>query len=310
MTDPTLRAVRLTGAFALICVSPLSVSAQALPVQFARTADTVRVTGTRGDAVSWRAVTADSSLAVHRNDRRLLTPRDLGLTAAFAVATVAALPLDRALARAAQGSAVQRSEPLRRTATVFRVLGDPGSLVVTLGTYGAGRIVHSPGLADAGLHATEAVIVSGAVTAALKLAVGRARPYITGDSDAFLFHAGRGTGGFTAFPSGHTSAAFAAASTFSAEFSHSRYALRHTTTARISSPLLYGMATLVGVSRIYNNKHWASDVVAGAAVGTVSGLALVRFQHAAPRGRVERWLLPVAVKPARGGASLLWSAAF
>lgn len=305
-----LRVRRLCGAVVLACVSPLRVSAQGVSAVLARGADIAQMTGARTDAVSRRALVADTSLATHRKDRRLLTPHDLGLTAVFAVATVAALPLDRALAGAAQASVLQHSAPLRQTATLFRVLGDPGTLVVTVGTYGVGRVLHTPGVADAGLHATEAVIVSGAVTAALKLVVGRARPYVVGDSDAFDFRAGRGTGGFTAFPSGHTSAAFAVASAFSAEFSHSRYALRHTTTARMVSPVLYGAATLVGLSRMYNDKHWASDVMAGAAIGTVSGLALVRFKHAAPPGRMERWLIPNALSPSPGGASIRWSAAF
>jgi membrane-associated phospholipid phosphatase len=46
----------------------------------------------------------------------------------------------------------------------------------------------------------------------------------------------------------------------------------------------YGMATLVGVSRVYRNRHWVSDVVAGAGVGILST-------------KIIYWLYPSIKKP-------------
>jgi membrane-associated phospholipid phosphatase len=40
--------------------------------------------------------------------------------------------------------------------------------------------------------------------------------------------------------------------------------------------LLYGAATLTGISRVYDHKHWASDVLLGAGIGTVSGWLVSR----------------------------------
>ena len=65
----------------------------------------------------------------------------------------------------------------------------------------------------------------------------------------------------TSFPSGHTTTAFAAA-----EFLFMEY--------KDVSPW-YGIAgyiaaTATGVMRLYNNKHWVSDVVAGAGFGILS----------------------------------------
>ncbi len=57
------------------------------------------------------------------------------------------------------------------------------------------------------------------------------------------------------------------------------------------APVLYGGATLVGLSRMYHNKHWASDVVLGAAIGTFSGLKVVRYSHAHPDNPVDKVLL-------------------
>jgi membrane-associated phospholipid phosphatase len=54
----------------------------------------------------------------------------------------------------------------------------------------------------------------------------------------------------------------------------------------------YTLATLTGVSRIYNNMHWASDVMAGAALGTVTGLAVVRYNHIHTGNTIDDKLLP------------------
>lgn len=73
------------------------------------------------------------------------------------------------------------------------------------------------------------------------------------------------------FPSGHTANAFAAA-----EFLNQEY--------RDVSPWIgyagYTVATATGVFRLYNNKHWFSDVVAGAGFGIASTkLAYLIYPH-------------------------------
>jgi hypothetical protein len=42
---------------------------------------------------------------------------------------------------------------------------------------------------------------------------------------------------------------------------------------------------------MYEDKHWASDVVMGAAIGTFAGLKVVRFNHTHEGNRIDRWLL-------------------
>jgi hypothetical protein len=63
------------------------------------------------------------------------------------------------------------------------------------------------------------------------------------------------------FPSGHTATAFVAA-----EFLHQEYG-DQSVWISIGG---YGMASLIGIARVYNNKHWVSDVVAGAGIGILS----------------------------------------
>ncbi len=41
----------------------------------------------------------------------------------------------------------------------------------------------------------------------------------------------------------------------------------------------YGLAGMVGYARLNNNRHWASDVLVGATVGTFVGKTVVRFNR-------------------------------
>jgi len=63
------------------------------------------------------------------------------------------------------------------------------------------------------------------------------------------------------FPSGHTQTAFVAA-----EFLHQEYK-NQSVWISIGG---YSAATFVGIARVYNNRHWVSDVVAGAGIGILS----------------------------------------
>lgn len=77
----------------------------------------------------------------------------------------------------------------------------------------------------------------------------------------YLTNIERPNGADLAWPSGHTSEAFLAATIVNREF-------------RYRSPwygvAAYGIAGTVGLFRMLNNKHWLSDVVAGAGIGILS----------------------------------------
>lgn len=215
-----------------------------------------------------------------RGDPRLLSRRTLWTLGAFTVGAAAALPFDGRWTNALQSPRFQENRGLSRSASLLRSIGDPGALILSASVYAAGRLARRDGLADAGRHAGEAVLASGLVTLGLKTLVGRERPYAAGvgtDADEFL--PGRGyRSDFASFPSGHTTVAFAAAAAFSGEISRT-----HPRAGRVASPLLYATATAVGASRLYNNKHWASDAIAGAAIGTLVGRGLVTLAHRAAR---------------------------
>jgi membrane-associated phospholipid phosphatase len=203
--------------------------------------------------------------------RSLFTWRDGVLAAGFVVGTIAIRPLDKRASDALQAKPRQESTIYHVSAAGFRTIAIPGAFIIGGTMYAAGRLGHDQRLAELGLFGTEALIV-GEGTASL-------RGFSSGEK-------------YRSFPSGHTVAAFAAAAAVSAETStwwpHAIYVI---------GPTMYGGAALVGLSRMYENRHWASDVIMGAAIGTFAGTKVVRYHRTHPGNRLDRWLLNASVSP-------------
>ena len=231
----------------------------------------------------------------------LFTWRDAVLAAAFAGTTIAMFPIDRATALELQDSTTQASRFLKNASRNVQYVADPGSIVIGVSMYGIGRVAGWRDVADLGLHGTEAVVLSGTITALIKGLAGRARPSVSLDTNAHDFRLARGfnRGGYQSFPSGHTSAAFAAASVVTSE---SQRWWPHETWVVAST--MYGGASLVALSRMYNNAHWASDVVLGAAIGTFSGIKVVRYSHGHSNNLIDRALLGLSVLPTADGVAI------
>ncbi len=147
------------------------------------------------------------------------------------------------------------------------------------------------------LHGTEALFVGEAVASVMKDALGRARPFVDTVSpnpdDWQLMRGFHTNDHYRSFPSGHAVAAFAAAAAVSSETSRWWPAATYFGIA----PVLYGGAAAVGLSRMYNNRHWASDVIMGAAIGTFAGTKVVRYSVTHPGNRLDRWLLNASISP-------------
>lgn len=258
----------------------------------------------RSAAVGQTATVNDS---IHAS-KTLFTWRDAALAAGFTGLTIGMFPVDQSLAQHLQDSSTQASHFLKNASRDIQYFADPGSIVIGVSLYGIGRVAKWRDVADLGLHGTEAIVLAGIVTAAIKDVAGRARPYVSLDTSSHDFGFGRGfgKGGYQSFPSGHTSAAFAAASVVTTE--SQRW---WPNGVWFVAPAMYGGATLVGLSRMYNNAHWASDVVVGAAIGTFSGIKVVRYSHGHSNNLIDRWFLSVQAMPAPSGAPALgWSVSF
>jgi membrane-associated phospholipid phosphatase len=129
------------------------------------------------------------------------------------------------------------------------------------------------------LLATHAYITSAVMESMMKLLSGRQRPIYADPNNLGAeptFHGPLYTGSDvngqkinSSFPSGHTTVAFAAATVYAMEYKNTWWV-----------PVLsYSAATLIGLSRITENKHWITDVVAGAALGLITGHQVVNNYH-------------------------------
>jgi len=232
----------------------------------------------------------------------VLGAHDAEVAGAFALGTLGARALDRPLAERLQRPEVQRDRALARTATAFRLAAQPGVMVALPAVWAIGRLADDRGLADVGLHGTEAVAVAIASTTVVKVLVGRARPAIdVHDPGNVALLRGLTRGGeYQSFPSGHTTTAFAAAAALTTETVY-----RHPDARWLVGVPAYAAASMVGWSRMFDNRHWASDVMAGAGFGTLAGVAVVRYQHARPGNRVDRWFLGVSMAGGSGPAPLV-----
>jgi membrane-associated phospholipid phosphatase len=236
---------------------------------------------------------------------RFFTKKDAELGLLFAVGTVAMFPLDRRIALDMQGSSLRSNGFVKRTADVFRVTAIPGSTIIGGSLYVVGRLSRSSRMAELGLHGTEALLVGQAFGSLTKGMLGRARPYQVADSNAHDFEFLRGFrkgNDYSSLPSGHAIAAFAAASAVTAETS--RWWPQSTPYV---GTVMYGGAVMVALERLYNDKHWASDVMLAAGIGTFSGLKVVKFNHDHPGNPVDRVLLAASIVPTANGTALAWS---
>jgi hypothetical protein len=155
----------------------------------------------------------------------------------------------------------ERRAPLtNHIARLGNSVGDPRYLAPVLGAgWLIGEITGQRRLERAVVHAGEAAVVAAAVSEVVKLGVGRVRPLDGADPDRFRPLSGNGS-----FPSGHTTVAFAVAS-----------ALAHETHHRWLDVALYGLASATALSRLNDNSHWMSDVMAGGIVGYLVGRQVV-----------------------------------
>ncbi|HLA58055.1 MAG TPA: phosphatase PAP2 family protein, partial [Puia sp.] len=130
------------------------------------------------------------------------------------------------------------------------------------------------------LLATQSLIMTGALETVVKFLTGRQRPYFIDSTNVpprpiFYgpFHkAPRDQNGKrtnTSFPSGHAALSFAVATVYAREYKNKPWV----------PVVAYSAAGLISLSRITENRHWATDLLAGAALGYLSGRLVTNNWH-------------------------------
>ncbi len=207
-----------------------------------------------------------------------MTKKDLGHLAEFAIIGGALAFADepvqkRALKLRANNPGLDNvSKYVTNFGGVYEAVG-----LVALGGYGF--IFKKEKVKTTVLLATQAYITAGAVESVTKFLAGRTRPsyYAPGVEAEPRFlgpfsKTATGSNGkkvYSSFPSGHTTVAFAAATVFASEY-------RNIPAVPV---IAYSAATLIGLSRITENKHWTTDVFTGAVLGFLTGKQVVNNYH-------------------------------
>lgn len=118
-------------------------------------------------------------------------------------------------------------------------------------------------IAERAVYFFVAIAASGIVAQVVKHIVGRARPKLFAVDGPYSFHGLSIQNVWASFPSGHTTSAFAAAVALG--YMRPRWRV-----------WLLGAAVVIGLSRVLVGAHYPSDVVGGAALGSLVSLALAR----------------------------------
>lgn len=171
-----------------------------------------------------------------------------------------------------------QSPILRKLSPAITQLGDGKfslSLFSALGVYHF--ISGDKKSGDAAFLGLESFLLSGISVQILKHTFGRERPSnstLDGGkwNGPYIYFKGESIANFDAFPSGHTSTIFAAASSLSYIYPNG-----------IIPYVSYGIASLVAISRVTESTHWLSDCLIGGLLGYFSTRFIIHFNDTKPK---------------------------
>jgi membrane-associated phospholipid phosphatase len=114
---------------------------------------------------------------------------------------------------------------------------------------------------ELGLTTLKATLLGCTVSRGLTIITGRGRPFYS-PNNSMNFNLFKGLKySLSSLPSGHSTVAFAFAAA----------ADKLTPQSQMKTALLYSMAVITAISRIYHDKHWLSDVIMGSTLGYLIG---------------------------------------
>ena len=172
-----------------------------------------------------------------------------------------------------------RNKPVSSVSNFITSFGGIYEVVTLAGFTSYGFISGNEKIKSTAFLATQAYITAGIMETIFKYLTNRQRPnYVDATHNLArpTFHgpfykfskSASGTAN-SSFPSGHTTLVFAAATVYAMEYRHHPWI----------PVFAYSFASVVGISRMTENKHWPTDVLAGAALGMICGRQVVNNYH-------------------------------
>lgn len=212
-----------------------------------------------------------------------MSKQDLIKAGGFTLVTAGVMKLDKSINRTAQ-KLYEKNSTLRTVSPQVTKFGGRYALYTMVGIGSLGFIFKDHRLSNATLLATQSYLTSGIWVSAIKFITGRERPSYydpqTNESNGawhgpfFQFKkTANGTkpdgAQFSSFPSGHAAAAFSIATVYAEMYKDKP----------LVPVLAYTGASLIGLSRIIQTRHWTSDVLVSAVLGYLCGKQVVSNFH-------------------------------
>lgn len=144
------------------------------------------------------------------------------------------------------------------------------------GTYLTGLAIRNQRLSGTALTAAKSLAIATVGTHLVKQICHRHRPYQDVVPDHTKWDGPFGEMKYASFFSGHSSTAWSVATVFALEYQKTVWV----------PVLAYSLATGTAVSRMYDNRHWFSDVVVGSAFGFVTARFIWKHNHKAKQAIV------------------------
>ena len=160
-----------------------------------------------------------------------------------------------------------RNEFSNSAAEVVYPLGNRLPPVLIAGMYLTSVIVKDRKLEHSTLNIAKSLAISTLFYTASKSVIRRQRPTRTDDPQ--LFVAPFSGDGYTSFPSGHANTAFSVATAFALEYKNHKWV----------PWVAYSLATLTAAGRMYQDRHWVSDVLIGSAMGHFITKTIYRLER-------------------------------
>ena len=174
----------------------------------------------------------------------------------------------------------QQDSRTKDISTFAEHLGDGRYLLATMGGfYLLGEATNDIRASRTALLGLESFVISGLLTQVVKFGFHRHRPksgdpYDTWDGPSL-------SSNHLSFSSGHSAVAWSFATVIATEYGDTPFV----------APTAYTLATLAALSRVHDNKHWASDVFIGSALGYFTSKAIISYHQKGTANNVS--IMPV-----------------